>query len=552
MNCLSAFCRILLPGVSTISLLAWFPSSCSAQSSDTLPHGHPLLSYSFAPRIAGAATTLHVRLKISGYPPGQLELSIPAPGRVSNRDPIVGLQALSADVDLSNSESAYEKLVTFHTRKPIEFAYDVVKDWDGPLVDHTQFNPIIFSQYFEFTGANALVHPALRENSPVSVSLDWTGLPSNWAIASSFGTTVDTSRRCQFFTGWWGKIDNAVFAGGDFRVHHFLVDDRDTVIAIRGGWMFSDDDAEDEIRKALHIVRQFWHDDNFPYFLVTLAPFTEDGSTDGTAFTNAFWFFMGPHGKLSEPQIRIDLVHEAFHAWNSKRMGVLVGDQAQTDWFHEGFTDYYAALLSFRAGLIQADDFAARVNKALADYPYSSSPYVRGMAIAIWLDSTIRSSTNHSHSLDDVMFKMVQSSDKPFEESRIVTAINGYLQPEAQRVLSQAIDNGVLPSFANVTVAPCLEVIMEQVPRFDFGLDYNSTKASGIITGIIKDGPAYKAGLRDGERVVKKNLRNGHTDIPQTFVVDDAGKQEVISYLAVGASTLLPQLHVTRDHCEPN
>lgn len=548
----SVFCRTLLAGISIISLPASFPSSCAAQCSDTFPHDRPIISYSFEPRLEGAAIALHVKLKISGYAPGQFELAIPRPGKLSKRDPVVGLEALSDNLHLSNGENAYRKVVTFRTGEPLELAYDVIKDWDGPLVNHRQFEPVIFSEYFEFTGANALVHPELRADSPVSVSFDWTALPSTWAIASSFGTSTDNTKRCQSFTGLWGKVDNAVFAGGDFRIHHFLVDHRDTAIAIRGEWTFSDDDAEEQVRKALRIVRQFWQDDHFPYFLVTLAPFAEDGSTDGTAFTNAFWFFMGPHGRLSEPQIRIDLVHEAFHAWNSKRMGLLVGNQAQTDWFHEGFTDYYAALLSLRAGLIQADDYADRVNKALRDYPYSSSPYVRGTTIAIWLDSTIRNSTNQSHSLNDVMFQMVQSADKPFEESRILGIIDQYLRPEAQRALRQAIDNGVLPSFANVTVAPCLQVVMEQVPRFDFGLDYASTKASGLITGVEKDGPAYKAGLRDGERVLKKDLHNGHTDIAQTFVVEDGAKQQVIRYLAVGPTMLLPQLHVTREPCGLN
>jgi hypothetical protein len=124
-----------------------------------------------------------------------------------------------------------------------------------------------------------------------------------------------------------------------------------------------------------------------------------------------------------------------------------------------------------------------------------------------------------------------------------------YLQPDAQRTLRQAIDNGVLPSFADVTVPPCIQVVMELVPPFDFGLDYNATKATGVITGIKNVGPAYKAGLRDGERVLKEDLHNGRTDVPQTFVVDDGVKRNTISYLAVGPPMLLPQLHVNREQC---
>jgi hypothetical protein len=95
--------------------------------------------------------------------------------------------------------------------------------------------------------------------------------------------------RCQSYSGPWSGVRQALFAAGEFRIHRFQVGARPAVLAIRGEWTFSDDEAITDIQKAVGIVREFWHDDNFPYFLVTLKPFDNDsGQGDGSAFTNAF------------------------------------------------------------------------------------------------------------------------------------------------------------------------------------------------------------------------------------------------------------------------
>jgi hypothetical protein len=102
----------------------------------------------------------------------------------------------------------------------------------------------------------------------------------------SFGTDLP----CQTFTGPWHKVRNALFAGGDFRVYSAKIADEDLVVAIRGEWPFHDEEAVDQIQKIIGAERTFWRDKDFPYYLVTLKPFeSNSGSSDGSAFTNAFW-----------------------------------------------------------------------------------------------------------------------------------------------------------------------------------------------------------------------------------------------------------------------
>ena len=144
-----------------------------------------------------------------------------------------------------------------------------------------------------------------------------------WQPGSAPGS--DPSDLCQSYSSPWSDVQQALFAAGDFRVHRFQIGVRPVVLAIRGEWTFSDDEAIAAIQKAVGIVRDFWHDDNFPYFLVTLKPFDNDsGQGDGSAFTNAFWLYLSRRDSISAGWPALTLIHETFHEWDPLRMGVSV------------------------------------------------------------------------------------------------------------------------------------------------------------------------------------------------------------------------------------
>ena len=75
--------------------------------------------------------------------------------------------------------------------------YDLQKDWTGPLVHPRQFHPVLMPEYFEFTGQNALVFPRLdtpaKRVALTTAHLDFTQLPSSWALATSFGAGTSTA-----------------------------------------------------------------------------------------------------------------------------------------------------------------------------------------------------------------------------------------------------------------------------------------------------------------------------------------------------------------------
>jgi predicted metalloprotease with PDZ domain len=121
--------------------------------------------------------------------------------------------------------------------------------------------------------------------------------------------------------------------------------------------------------------------------------------------------------------------------------------------FAEGVTDYYASILTRRAGLRTEREFLSHWRNAIQDFQNNSaqtrvtaeessrrvwetkssygfgglSYYQKGAVIGLCLDLKIRAVTNGKKSLDDVMRELLKQTLPPqpgFEEDGILAAIN--------------------------------------------------------------------------------------------------------------------------------
>ncbi len=411
-------------------------------------------------------------------------------------------------------------------------AYDLKKDWTGPLVNPMQFHPVLMREYFEFTGSNALVALKIKTGTTETANFDWEKLPAGWSLATSFGSSTSPADRCQTYTGSWIDVDHGLYAAGDFRIHHFQIGRRPAVLAVRGAWMFTDDEAIVQVQKVVGMVRNFWHDDNFPYFLVTLKPYDRDhGSSDCSAFTNAFWMYVSRLDPISGllPQ----LAHESFHAWDPERMGVVPSSDESIKWFMEGVTEYYAQLLTYRAGELPAQNYIHSLNSDLREFPILSSEYVRGRVIALWLDATIRRESGGQHSLDDVMFDMVRGAGQPLTLQRILETAGRYLSNDSRSLLKRAVtEHADLPSPEQIpSMSTCAHLSREDLPTFDLGLDLAQSLAMHLLTGVVESGSAFKAGLRNGQPLVHVSVDNRNPERMAKFTIrTDAGEKQITFY----------------------
>jgi predicted metalloprotease with PDZ domain len=494
---------------------------------------HATWTYRFQPEVGTDGLVLHVTAQFPLGPSGVLSLQLPVQWAGETLHAMTNLRTRSADARLEVDATGGSGVLRGEPNGSATITYDLRKDWTGPLVNPLQFHPVLMPEYFEFTGNNALVFPQLdtsaKKAAVTTVQLDFDQLPSSWALATSFGAGSSSADRCPVATVSAVEIVNALFAAGDFRLHQFSIGRRPSILAIRGTWTFSDDDAIGQIQKTVGVVREFWNDDQFPYFLVTLKPYDRDsGGSDGSEFTNAFWMYVSRQDSLADrlPQ----LAHESFHAWNPHRMGVRPNGEP-IDWFTEGFTDYYADRLLLQAGVLSLASYIESLNLALRRFPLSSDPYVRGRIIGLWLDAAIRKESHDQQSLDDVMFEMVRTRDQPLTQGRIFKTIARYISPDTRVALEAAVTNHAalaapdrLPS-----ITGCARPSFVELPTFDLGFDFAASRAAGRVIGVRPDGPAYAAGLRDGQILTGRiSVSNNDPQRVALFGIrDDAGEREL-------------------------
>ena len=502
------------------------------------------LTYTFDPTVTKTGTVLHVTLEFRGSPGGQEEIEVPSQWAGETLHGLLNLRALSADTVVADSTSPGSKIVR-HVGREVVLAYEVVKDWTGPFTHPAQFHGAILPEYIEITGDNALIHPTLSAQTPVRVTFDWKKLPADWVLATSFGTSSNPDDRCQSWSGPWSTVQQALFAAGKFRIHRFRIGVRSAVLAIRGEWTFSDDEAIADIQRAVGVVRDFWHDDNFPYFLVTLKAFdNESGQGDGSAFTNAFWLYVSRRDSISNHLLT--LIHETFHEWDPLRMGIPEHGQ-DTEWFREGFVRYYTNVLAFRAHLIQLPAYLETINRDLRSFPGSTSGAVRGPVIALWLDQQIRKDSGSKSTLDNVMHDMVSEAAKPLTQARILATAGRYLSVASRTELARAVEPGSrIPAVEN-SAGPCVRASVDEIATFNLGFDLAASTAAGRVTGVESGGPAFRAGLRNGQRLSEAgrlSVYNNQPDRIAIVTIETGDGPRAIEYYPRGTPVKVMQYHL--------
>lgn len=533
----------LLSGRIDASAQCRFKGAASAES----------VIYRFSPETTHDGMLLKIQVTFRLFAGESTELSIPSP--------------FISDIHLDTSTATIKdglrgtKTLSSTISGPVSLSYVLHNGWTGPLVHPHQFQPVVLPEYIEITGDKALVSLRKYRDTRVTVYFDWEQLPPTWTLATSFGIAEPQqanrsdqgksmlAQRCQSRTGPWFDINQAVFAAGDFRLHLFKIGRRSGVLAVRGTWTFSDEQAADQIGSTIRLVREFWHDDDFPYFLVMLQPFDQDhGSSDGTAFTNAFWMYVSRKDSITG--LLPLLAHDSFHAWDPLKMGPLSTTEFERiKWFKEGFTEYYAQKLTFEGAKQSTSSYVASLNRDLLAFPSSSSEYVRGRIIALWLDASIRQQSNGKHSLDNVMYRLVRDRQKPLTEQRILDTIAHYISHESLVLLKQAPDQqGNLPAPPNIPgTKDCYTIVHGEFPTLDLGLDYGKSRATKMITGTRPDGPAYKAGLRDGQAWVASSYNRDDPTQPAVFTISIDKAEKQISYQPRGPAVIAWQYIPTRD-----
>jgi predicted metalloprotease with PDZ domain len=464
----------------------WLVLFVSAVSSTGASSQTPLrLTYVFTPDLSNpSAPVLHVRLEFQGNKDGLSKLVLPTTwaGQRDLYKSVTNLNSFDSTARLTAGDSDEIRIVRYPPNHKVEMAYDLSNDWTGLLRHPKEFRVVVRSTDFIFNGQNGLVYPEMPQSTHVHATFKWRGLPQAWIAVSSFAICKASTS----FHGQWHSVHDALFAVGDFRTTRLNSGGEKLTLAARGSWIFSDKQAAEEIMSLFRVERQFWGETKRDKFLVVLTSYDQDlGSSDGTAFTGSFLLYFSKK-QMFLMDIKSQLAHEIFHTWNPYRMGQPSGEA--TEWFTEGFTQYYQDRILLKARLITFADYVDRLNQIVSAYwsspdrnwpqqqwldrkqtgnPEYQLPYKRGAVIALWLDETIRRDSGNKSSLDDRMLTLLGPKDSQLTTESLIAVLCDGLSNENREQLRSFVEDGETVPLPKELEPGCATLSTEEpLPRY--------------------------------------------------------------------------------------
>ena len=89
---------------------------------------------------------------------------------------------------------------------------------------------------------------------------------------------------------------------------------------------------------------------------------------------------------------------------------------------------------------------------------------------------------------------------------------------------------------------------MDEVPTFDLGFDLGASTATGRITGVEPDGPAFQAGLQNGQRLNgRHSVHNNEPEKAAIITIETVDGRKAIEYYPRGTPISVMQYHLKQE-----
>jgi predicted metalloprotease with PDZ domain len=488
-------------------------AACAAPSpSATRPRLPRALRYVIS-TVDGKAKQLQVDLYFPSVPDTQLGLRLPS--RVRDQDElfrgITQLEGLDGTL-VVRPDGKDRAIVRVPANGQVHVRYRVHQHSDA--LDEERDRPQLQRKYFFFEGRALLAFPDGKPYGPgfkVPVELEWR-LPPDWRLANTFGTESRQTLRVSP-----NRLADAIYAGGDFRLQETLVRGKRVVVATRARGPWKDEELLALVAKLMQLTRAFWNDDGPELYLLVVLPSTAGSS--GRAYEDSAVVHV-PRWTPPGSRPIVVITHELLHQW----LGDALSGRG-LHWLTEGFCEYYAHLLPLRAGLIGLTDYVLAYNDALArlwlspvknapgsrvtaqfwtDDAVQRLPYLRGAILAHDWNARIRRATAGAKGLDHFMRRLLWKAPRRGTTStRLVDDVaQEFLDGGIEADLDRFIDRGETMSPDPDALGPCGKLTFRTVWSLSFGFDLSTSHRTRVVTNVVEEGAAYRAGLREGQELM--------------------------------------------------
>ena len=543
------------------------PAPCPALPAPPAPASTTTASAPSAPAAPEADVTLVLRPSASP-PRVHVEVTFALPGggpqswRILRGAPEHVVRAAGHDsagelaIQVAAGSPGVELRLDCPSRGPVTVAYDVLATGDAP---DDPLGVLVLDDRFRGAGERLVALPfgaeAPDSRKNTLIRIDGEALRASGA-ASSAG--VGVARRTILHPA---ALRGMSFVAGSLGVE--VIDDPATGHD-EGAWLgytaFDPRPTVAELAQIRSALRELLKSQAEPgaWSYLFVAQTRPLGSFTTTPRLRSMLLQVGP----SEPwsaALRLSVAQQLSRRWIGGELAV--SDDAEGWWSSEGVSRYVATLLLSHIGLLTPDevrDAVAGELSVMATSPYRSlgnaqlavlaakddvaraTLMARGALYALAEAAALRTRSKGQHSLADVLRAILAQAEGLKERALPVSVWLGAVgknDPDAEKRFDAMVTRGepvVLPADA---LGPCFRPAAGEYTAFDPGFDLEATRGSpdGKVAGVRPDGPAAKAGLKDGDVVDSMQARDGDATAALKLVVVRGGAKVPLSYLPRGS-----------------
>jgi len=454
---------------------------------------------------------------------------------------------------ITKSEKETERILTPNKSGDVSIKY--VISFDPKELENSAFAPKISQNHFSVAGCQWLLHFG-NDNEKRDVSIEIIGAPKEWKLHSSISKNA---KKIKLRARYRDLLPTRIGGGGDF--HTFFIKNKPVSVFIKGNFDIPNQKIFDAAEKIVRSQRDWFEDYEQPFYNIVINE--RKGVVAGTAVKNQFVCFV--RSGVDETALNMILAHELFHNWLPIKMAIKrdKGEgQIRHEWFFEGFTEYFAKKVLFDAGLLTPRQFADLINKdihSLADNPHKSIlykellkianarkftsshkklSYYRGVLIALKWENALQKSDKNLSGFIRSLYKYASSKNGEITENEF-NAFAKSFGIDAKGDFEKYILEGRSIEVDPNSLGEKFTANEKDVPLFEMSFDIIESRKQKKISGVIKNGVAYKAGLRNGMNYIRAKNSSRFSNAwspekPVTIVANINGKEKVLEYFPRG------------------
>lgn len=396
----------------------------------------------------------------------------------------------------------------------------------------------IAPDYAFFTGIELFLQVEGSRMLPSTVRFQ---IPAGWKIATALKETAD---QMVFTAADYDTLVDAPVEIGKFDITRFEVEGKPHYFVANPAGSFNKEKTDrfvDMLTRTAQAQSAMFGGlpyEKYVYFYFFAPP--ESNASGALEHLNSFVAF-APPGDVATPEMIIGTAsHEFFHLWNVKRFRpaeMWPYDYSRENetpllWVSEGFTNYYGAVATYRAGITTVETFLQRAADAAAGVenndarnyisPASSSVstwvgydtpvafgisyYTQGQNLAALLDLSIRHDTDGRSSLDDVMRALYTDHykrDRGFTTDDMIRIIKRLTKKDYTDFYRRYVFGTDVPDYDMIFGYAGYKLDKSQEKEAALGLSGRYRSGGLAVNGVEPNSPAAVAGLKAGDVITR-------------------------------------------------